>query len=99
MKQITFLKVLVRNFNDKRFTNESYGILVHVHKVVPNQQQCNDVLLEAVRAAEVDRRGAAARGAPAHQRVEVRCRCGTHEARTADAELPAEPSQLAPTAL
>lgn len=78
---------------------ETYGILFHARKVVPNRQRCNDVPLEAVRAAEVGRRGATARGAPAGQRVEVRCRCGTHEARTGDAALPAEPSQLAPTGL
>lgn len=82
-----------------RFVKETYGILFHARKVVPNRQQCNDVPLEAVHATEVGRLGVTARGAPAGQRVEVRCRYETHEARTGDAELPAEPSQLAPTGL
>lgn len=79
--------------------NETYGILFHVRIVVPSQQQCNDVPLGAVRAAEVNMRGATAREVPAHQRAEVRCRCGTHEARTGDAESPDEPLQLAPKGL
>lgn len=77
----------------------TYGILFRVRKVVPNQQQCNDAPLEAVRAAEANRRGAIARGAPAYQREEVRCHCGIHEERSGDAEPPAEPWKLVPTGL